>query len=381
MGNSPAPSDADPTTLGGVGETDNVSTELGDVPTRSFPAVGHMRWCRDTLVAGALMPIPKKLLQAAFATLSPTRLARAAEHSGLRGRAGMSPGELSRRLGSDDGTRLRSFSFQLTLPELRAVSRALGIRDRPTKLLPLRAAVHSFVGHWDQDRERERAAAAAPTLPQWTVEALVAEAASLRRPVVHLNPCKRGDRPIAVFMAAQATSADGERPWLSVDLRGHPDEAVRRDGVLEVYADDGEGSGRAVLRTGRLRTREGVPLRGTALQERPPLEVLFRKASQGLRRWLDQMKDHGWDLRAHARSPKFPLHGVIEGYDRDWQSTHPLYTNAAYAQLGGWPLVWPEESALEQSGRTLVLRTYREAEPWVEVFQSGRRYEVLLRIT
>ena len=93
------------------------------------------------------------------------------------------------------------------------------------------------------------------------------------------------------------------------------------------------------------------------------------------------MEQHGWNLRANWDDPTFPHLELLHAYDDAWRAEHPLYTSAVYAQLGGWPLTWPEEGAEEQLSRDLVLRTYRASEPWVEVFQNGESYDVEIRIT
>ncbi|WP_155634076.1 hypothetical protein [Burkholderia cepacia] len=49
----------------------------------------------------------------------------------------------------------------------------------------------------------------------------------------------------------------------------------------------------------------------------------------------------------------------------------PLYA-------GGWNMRWPDDEPVDLD---LVLWTFEEAEPWVEVFRDGGRYPVIQRIT
>lgn len=60
---------------------------------------------------------------------------------------------------------------------------------------------------------------------------------------------------------------------------------------------------------------------------------------------------------------------------------HPLVTGHAWAQLGGWPMTWPDEDVSARIDDVLVVRTYRGAEPWLEVFRRGREYVAHSRIT
>lgn len=328
------------------------------------------------------MPVPSKLLKAAFAALSTKTLRAAAEYHDLDDWETRTPASLAGELGDDDGYNLGTCIFDWTGPELKKVAKALGMERIAAGEAELRSAIGTFIEEYDNVRARAKAAKQAPRLPALTVEDLNAEAERLQRPVLLLNP-RGGREPIGVWSADHTRKVRGERLWLSVDLRRHPDEALRRDGVLEVYGDDADGTGRAAFRAGKLPRPKGKEtyLYGKAAVERPCLEVLFGKGSKALQTWLDQMETHGWKLREGAWGVAFPFHDVLESYRRSWQKTHALYTGNAAVQLGGWPLTWPDERAEQQLRRPLVLRTYRGSEPWIEVFQKGRGHDVRLRVT
>jgi hypothetical protein len=326
------------------------------------------------------MPVPRQLLQAAFAALPEATLREAAEHEEIGGRNAMSATQLAERLGRD-GSNLQSFSWHMSVADLKAAAAALGLPAGGRSKTNLQSAIWDFIEDYDRNRAREKARKKAPGLPPMTGEELLAEGAKLRRPVVHLSP-GRGPR-MAVWTAERDRRARGLRPWVVVDLRHHPDEKFRRAGVLELHVDDGELIGQSEFRPGRLpAVRPGEKaLAGTDAEDLPSLELLFRKGSRKVQTWLDQMKKQGWDLRQWAGDVKFPLQDALDDYRKAWQSGHPFYHEDVYAQLGGWPLTWPEEAAEERLSRRLVLRTYRASEPWVEVWQKGHGYEVSLRIT
>ena len=328
------------------------------------------------------MPVPPKLLKSAFAAISTKSLRAAAEYHDLEDWETRAPASLVDELGDDDGYNLGTFMYDLKAPELKKVAKALGVEMASSEESDMRSAIGTFLEEYDTAPVRAEAAKQAARLPKLTAEELLAEAEALQRPVLLLRT-RGGSEPVAVWSADHTRKVRGERLWITVDLRRHPDEALRREGVLEVYADDAEGTGRATSRAGKLRRSEGkeMYLYGTPVMDRPCLELVFRKGSKKVQTWLDEMETHGWKLREGSWGVSFPFHDVLESYRRTWQAGHAFYTSNAATQLGGWPLTWPDEGAEQQLRRPLVLRTYRASEPWVEVFQKGRDYQVRLRVT
>jgi len=159
-------------------------------------------------------------------------------------------------------------------------------------------------------------------------------------------------------------------PWIRVDMRFHPNERLRADGVLVVHVDhrnEDQSWAKLVAGESLIVEKEERSLFGVDDIDYPCLEVLEVKASKKIR-------------DAISESPQ-ACDEYEQGY---WEECFPRdlfsHTNV-YAQLGGWPITWPDEAADEQLGRQLVLRTYANSEPWIEVFRKGRKYEVVDRIT
>ena len=93
----------------------------------------------------------------------------------------------------------------------------------------------------------------------------------------------------------------------------------------------------------------------------------MKKARPSIRKWHKQIEGHQ----------------LLE-YEYAWSAIHPNeadWGGGIYLQVGGWPVTWPEEDAVSQLRRKLVLRTYYNSEPWIEVFKRGQRYECIERIT
>ncbi|UJR81317.1 hypothetical protein [Sandaracinus amylolyticus] len=215
---------------------------------------------------------------------------------------------------------------------------------------------------------------------------LLAEARALTRPCLHLRPESPGAL-VAVFYgdAGFDDAGDddpGEIPWITVDLSAHPDTRVARDACLEVRADIGSGRGSAALAPlGALQGEHGrgVPLRATPSREMPPLDALFIEGGDAIGTWLDGL---GWK-REWGMNDNFRDLETAYAYERAWSANHALCgTNDAWAQLGGWPLTWPDEPYRAQRKAILVLRTYRASEPWIEVLQMpDGKHIVRARIT
>lgn len=49
--------------------------------------------------------------------------------------------------------------------------------------------------------------------------------------------------------------------------------------------------------------------------------------------------------------------------------------------LGGWHMPWPEGDWVELIDRPLLVFTFEESEPWVEVWKWDDGYKIIQRIT
>ncbi len=96
------------------------------------------------------MPIPRKLLQAAFATLSEKTLLAVAEHCSIRGRASASKAELVKKLSVQDGLYMQAYTSRFTVPELKSIAAALGIDVKGKKKNELDSTVWSFIQDYDR---------------------------------------------------------------------------------------------------------------------------------------------------------------------------------------------------------------------------------------
>lgn len=175
-------------------------------------------------------------------------------------------------------------------------------------------------------------------------------------PVVHLAP--GAGKVVAKFHCDEFAMA--------IDMRVHPDPALRSSSILVVGSDTVE-----LIAGGSLDVIEGgTQLTGRPATDIPEIDALLLEASE-LLPWVRQLH---W-------KPEWGFSDDFEGataakeYDEAWRAEHPLFKrgadkSAVWAQLGGWPITWDDERYEEQQELSLVLRTYAHSEPWLEVFKD-----------
>jgi len=154
-------------------------------------------------------------------------------------------------------------------------------------------------------------------------------------------------------------------------------------GVLSVYTDeDGEG-GAAVHDPDAKFSAKG---KGTLLFAHPgrclpPIDAVFRFGSPAVQAWLKQNKWKAeWGYNDHFKDKK-----PVQDYQKNYQAICPLYGGLGglkvHAVLGGWHFPWPDGDWSELVERQLLVWTFEDSEPWVEVWAEGKKFEVKQRIT
>lgn len=257
----------------------------------------------------------------------------------------------------------------MTSDELKAVTDALNVGkgiQRREKLVELLQHVLSAGAEADQE----------PL--EGIPKALCAESERLAAPTLHLQALEAPTRsqPRSAIWYVKRPEVDGQELWITVDLRRHPDDSVRADGILHVYSAWGQEYGTAVFEKRQL-PRPGsdqISLHAVEEWDFPSVDVLMKKSRGSVKKWRDEI---GWE-------PGCGHDSALNDYEAEWMETHPsahFHGGDVYAQLGGWPISWPEQNAVDQLRRKLVVRTYEGSEPWLEVFKKGKSYEVICRIS
>ena len=206
---------------------------------------------------------------------------------------------------------------------------------------------------------------------------LVDEAKRLAKPSFWLLPTEDPEEHAATWGGyGPALGPPSEIPHLVTTSLSPLQGTFKAGSCISVYNDTNELAGYCLAHDVRL------PLSGTSLAAHPrtslpPLEALFLFGSKAIQDWLGENKwEPDWGYNSN-----FPDSAVAEAYEREYQGQHPLYSESAPVVLGGWHFPWPAGDWYDLLEDRLILTTYWESEPWVEVWQQGSEFKVFNRLT
>lgn len=213
-----------------------------------------------------------------------------------------------------------------------------------------------------------------------TGEQLLAEGQRLARPCVYL---RRSGNDLAAIWGGEGIVPCGDGPyrhWLTIDTRYIPGARGQQPACMSVYTneEDCESGVVAVDHASRLLGRsDGLPLYAHADSSLPPLEAAFKLGSATVKDWL---AGNGWDPE-WGYNDNFADRKPVDFYEREYRRRLPLFTGEAHAVLGGWHIPWPDGDWDDLVRKRLIVWTFEESEPWVEVWEEGQGYVVIQRIT
>jgi hypothetical protein len=221
-----------------------------------------------------------------------------------------------------------------------------------------------------------------------TSQELEEEGFNLERPCVWLRTTGPEEDLAAVWGGpGPAPGPKGNlRHWLTVDCRWYKVVLHRGQqkigpaaGLLSVYTAEDGGGMTVHRRKGTLPT-VGTPLYAHPGRSMPPIDAVFRFGSAAVQDWLasNQWRPD-WGYNNNFKDKK-PVKANLTSY----QNVCPLYGGLAgepvHAVLGGWHFPWPDGDWAGLVDRPLLIWTFAESEPWVEVWGAGKGYEVRQRI-
>jgi hypothetical protein len=193
-----------------------------------------------------------------------------------------------------------------------------------------------------------------------TLEELLSEATRLARPCGHLR-FTSGTEPVCGY-------------WHGLRAGELCASIERRSSWLNVYLDEECQSGRVEVSTAPVLSER--PLYRTDATSLPPIDAVFRFGSDAIDKYL---KANGWE-RSWGFNNNFKG-AAAHDYEHHWAKQCPLYSGGVVAVEGGWNVPWPEDDWEDLLSHELVLWTFEESEPWVEVFAKGNEFLVFQRIT
>jgi hypothetical protein len=217
-----------------------------------------------------------------------------------------------------------------------------------------------------------------------TVADLVAEGERLSKRSLLLVDEPRGP-VVAVWGGAGPEDRDSSREdthWISVDGAWLAANRLPVKGVLSLYEVDRKYGWPVPYDVDELpgtlssiRVRDGAPLYGREMQSFPPIMALCLYGGDVVARWLAAEGLDRIDYQA-AQGRKLGA-----AYEEEWMRRCPLYTGGSAAVLGGWHMMWPEDDFYMPREMSLLLWTFRDAEPWLELWRRGPNFRVEERIT
>ncbi|MDX2004258.1 MAG: hypothetical protein SFU83_03185 [Meiothermus sp.] len=228
-----------------------------------------------------------------------------------------------------------------------------------------------------------------------TLERLIEEAHKLARPSVNLEPFGEDSQFAAVWGGKGIVGSEkrkrNHRHWISVDCRFLPPGFDGLTGVFSVYLslgmDDWEESvveWESDASLNRSSLNGGTPLFAQEALSLPNIDITLQLSSPDIQRWL---VGRNWqpywgfgDLPLEDQKLIFPFDDYLHERALAWKSDDDRST---YAALAGWQTGWAESTwdEYENKGMKLVLWTFKDSEPWIEVWWDGGQLHSVTRIT
>jgi hypothetical protein len=217
-------------------------------------------------------------------------------------------------------------------------------------------------------------------------EGLIAEGEHLAKPSLLLSEAPTPTGVVGYWRGGGRVGyrgREGDRHRITFDcgwLSGH---SVRVRGSVGVYDVESRWGwvtpvwlDRLDTPLAELRMDGGLPLYGREVPSLPPIEALCLYGGPVVDEWLasEGLDRTDYDVAATT--------AVGEAYQAVYRDRCPLFlADQPVAVLGGWHVCWPDDEFYLPREMRLALWTFREAEPWVEVFERSPNMPVRLRTT
>ena len=122
--------------------------------------------------------------------------------------------------------------------------------------------------------------------------------------------------------------------------------------------------------------KDSIALYPTKRKSLPPLEAFYYCAPKEL---IEYIKSTGaWSEEWYWNEP---WRSMANDYEAIWQDQFPVYQEDIFLTIGGWHMQWPDGDWEEFLDSELICLTVKDAEPWIEVWQTNRGIKVIERIT
>ena len=231
-----------------------------------------------------------------------------------------------------------------------------------------------------------------------TLEQLIAEGERLACPSLLLTDEPNDDGIVAYWggsgpVDALPGHARGAKHWLTIGCSWLADLNLRVQGSLSVFErmspgdrgsggnDSSNGSGRsgiAVYDPGSTIDQlalDGQPLYGVPTLSFPPLPAVCLYGGMDVEDWLRSIGLTRYDYH-HAFFSE-----LGRNYEKEWLGRSPWLAGQYYGIMGGWHVLWPDDDFYMPPEMNLLVWTFRDSEPWVEVWERLPNFRVCFRTT
>lgn len=215
-----------------------------------------------------------------------------------------------------------------------------------------------------------------------TLDELLEEARRLARPCVHLRAAEPGQSGAIAIWRGQGVHPVPEPTashWVSFEASAVPSKRPVPGWISVWYTQDCK----VIALSGPIKVDPmqtmGQPLVGARGLSLPPVDAIFARGSEVVGRWLESL---GWGRESEYQSNFDRLSPVAADYEQVWQAQCPIFTrNGIVATLGGWNMSWPEGDFPALLDLDLLIWTFEDSEPWIEVWADGSALRAIGRIT
>jgi hypothetical protein len=213
-----------------------------------------------------------------------------------------------------------------------------------------------------------------------TAEQLIEEGRRLQRPCFLLRPEVSG-QVAAVWndLDRDEISETGHQCWLTFDARFVPGLNPPLTGFVSVFTDELKCQGGRVEISQSWPERKGTKLYAHPASILPPLDAVFARGSEAVDEWL---RANNWE-RGSRYNRNFKDKAPVKAYGEVFFKEYPLYFKSdIYAMLGGWHFPGQDNDWGDLVDEHLTVLTFRNSEPWVEVWRTeGGDFKIIQRTT
>ncbi len=219
-----------------------------------------------------------------------------------------------------------------------------------------------------------------------TLDDLLAEGERLAKPSLLLSPEPNG-QPVVAYWGGQGrrgySGRKDDRHKITFDCSWLSSVGADVEGSIGVFdVDKHWGWAKPVhvdhqpgLKVADAGCSDGRALYGYERRSLAPLQAVCLYGSDRIMDWLteNEWKRTDYDIAESSE--------LGQEYQAVWSEQWPLYSKEYAAVLHGWHQQWPEDDFYMPAEMRLLLWTFWDAEPWLELWHRRPNFRVELRIT